>query len=77
VCLAIPAKVVTIDDFMATVDMMGNLRTVGIHLVPDVRVGDYVLIHAGFAIEVIDEQIAKETEKILMEEANAKEQRGD
>jgi len=73
-CLAIPAKVVSKDEFMATVDMMGNERVVGISLVPEVQIGDYVLIHAGFAIEIIDEVTAKETEEILLEEADAREE---
>lgn len=71
-CLAIPARVVSIDEMMAKVDMMGNERTVGTHLVPEVIVGDYVLVHAGFAIEIIDEQIAKETKDLLLEEADAR-----
>lgn len=73
-CLAIPAKVVSIDGMIAKVDMMGNERIVGTHLVPEVVVGEYVLVHAGFAIEIIEEQIAKETEEILLEEANAREE---
>jgi len=73
-CLAIPARVVSIDEMMAKVDMMGNERTVGTHLVPEVKVGEYVLVHAGFAIEIIDEQIAKETEELLLEEADAREE---
>ncbi|TWH60567.1 hydrogenase maturation protein HypC [Desulfitobacterium sp. LBE] len=72
-CIAIPALVVSVDEMMAKVDMMGNERIVGIHLVPDVQVGDYVLVHAGFAIEIVDPQYAKETEELLIEEANARE----
>ncbi len=74
-CLAIPARVVFIDEMMAKVDMMGNERSVGTHLVPEVKVGDYVLVHAGFAIEIIDEEIAKETEELLLEEADAREEK--
>lgn len=73
-CLAIPSRVVSIDDMLAKVDMMGNERSVGTHLVPEVKVGDYVLVHAGFAIEIIDEQIAKETEELLLEVADAHEE---
>jgi len=72
-CLGIPAKVISIDGAVAKVDMMGNERVVGMHLVPEVEVGQYVLVHAGFAIEIIDEQVAKETEEILLEEAKARE----
>ncbi|MDA8226210.1 MAG: HypC/HybG/HupF family hydrogenase formation chaperone [Desulfitobacterium hafniense] len=71
-CLAIPAKVVSLDEMIATVDMMGNERKVGTHLVPELAVGQYVLVHAGFAIEIIDEQIAKETEELLLQEAQAR-----
>jgi len=70
-CLAIPAKVTAIDGMLATVDMMGNEKVVGIDLVPEVRIGDYVLVHAGFAIEVLDEEVAKETEELFWEGANA------
>ncbi|MDR3287810.1 MAG: HypC/HybG/HupF family hydrogenase formation chaperone [Peptococcaceae bacterium] len=72
-CLAIPAKVVAVNGWLAKVDMMGNQREVGIQLNPEVQIGDYVLVHAGFAIEVIDEAIALETEELLLEEANARE----
>lgn len=70
-CLAIPAKVVTIKGSMATVDMMGNERVVSIDLVPEVVIGEYVLVHAGFAIGIIDDELAKETEELLLEVANA------
>lgn len=69
-CLAIPAKVKAIEGNLAIVDMMGNERKVGIALIPDLQIGQYVLVHAGFAIEVIDEQVAKETEELLLEEAS-------
>lgn len=70
-CLAIPAKVVTMDGLIAKVDMMGNERVVGIDLVPEVKIGEYVLVHAGFAIEVIDDETAHETEEIWGEIADA------
>ncbi|MEL1135076.1 HypC/HybG/HupF family hydrogenase formation chaperone [Desulfitobacterium sp. THU1] len=73
-CLAIPARIVSIEDFLAKVDMMGNERVVGTHLVPDAQVGDYVLVHAGFAIEVVDQRYAEETVELLIEEANAREE---
>ena len=66
-CLAIPAKIVTKDDMRAKVDMMGNERVVGVELVPEAQVGDYVLVHAGYAISVIDSETAKETEELLEE----------
>jgi len=60
-CLAIPAKVVTIKEDKARVDFgEGVLREVDVALV-SVRVGDYVLVHAGYAIQVLDEKEALET----------------
>lgn len=57
-CLAIPGKVVKINQNLAKVDFGGVMREVDISLV-DVNIGDYVLVHAGFAIETIDEEEAK------------------
>lgn len=60
-CLAIPAKVVSIKENSACVDFgEGVLREVNVTLV-DVKVGDYVLVHAGYAIQVLDETEAQET----------------
>ena len=73
-CLAIPAKIVTIDGSMAKVDMMGNERVVSIDLVPEAKIGEYVLVHAGFASGIIDDESAKETEELLLEVANAYEE---
>jgi hydrogenase expression/formation protein HypC len=69
-CLAIPAQVVEIDKSKggrkATADFGGVSREIDISLV-DVNVGEYVIVHAGFAIEIIDEHEAKETLKIWQE----------
>ncbi|HVJ47809.1 HypC/HybG/HupF family hydrogenase formation chaperone [Desulfitobacterium sp.] len=70
-CLAIPAKVVTLDGSIAKVDMMGNERVISIDLVPEVKIGEFVLVHAGFAIEIIDDESAHETEELLLEVADA------
>ncbi len=64
-CLAIPVKIVKINGTLAEVEMEGVGRQADIRLVDNVAVGDYVLIHAGFAIEKIDEKEAKETLKLL------------
>ncbi|KPA18309.1 protein belonging to Hydrogenase expression/formation protein, HupF/HypC [Candidatus Magnetomorum sp. HK-1] len=53
-CLAIPSKVVEINDQMGTVDIEGVRRSVSFMLLEDVNVGDYVIVHAGFAIHTID-----------------------
>lgn len=74
-CLAIPAIIVTINDSIAKVDMMGNERIVSIDLVPEVGIGEYVLVHAGFAISIIDDESARETEELLLEVAEAYEER--
>lgn len=60
-CLAVPAKVLKIKGDKATVDFGGGVsREVNVALV-EPKVGDYVIVHAGFAIEVLDEDDAKET----------------
>jgi len=60
-CLAIPAKVLSIKDETAQVDFgNGVLREVSVMLV-EARTGDYVLVHAGYAIQVLDEKEAEET----------------
>ncbi len=50
---------------MATVDILGVTREISVDLTPQVQVGDYVLVHAGFAIEVVDEQFALETIELV------------
>lgn len=61
-CLAIPMKISQMEDNnLATVDVMGVTRQISLDLTPQAQVGDYVLVHAGFAIEVVDEQYAQET----------------
>ena len=66
-CLAIPALVKSIDGYMAEVDIDGVTRQASIQLTPEVRVGDYVLLHTGYAINVIDPAEAEETLKLLRE----------
>jgi hydrogenase expression/formation protein HypC len=66
-CLAIPAKIVNIEDQMGTVDMAGIQRKVSLILLEDAQVGDYVIVHAGFGIHKIDEQAAMESLRILRE----------
>ena len=61
-CLAIPAKVAALEEGnLATVDILGVTREISVDLTPQVQVGDYVLVHAGFAIEVVDADYAQET----------------
>lgn len=66
-CLAIPGQVVDVRDGAATIDMMGVRRDISLSLTPSARIGDWVLVHAGFAIEVIDAEQAEETIQIVRE----------
>jgi hydrogenase expression/formation protein HypC len=66
-CLAIPALVKSIKGHQAEVDIDGVTREVSIQLTPEVKVGDYVLLHTGYAINVIDAAEAEETLKLLKE----------
>jgi hydrogenase expression/formation protein HypC len=69
-CLAVPVKVVSIEGNEAEVEIGGVRRQVSIVLTPEANVGDYVLLHTGYAINVINEAEAQETLKILEEMAN-------
>ena len=67
-CLAIPALIKTIDGQQAVVDIEGVTREVSLQLTPEARVGDYVLLHTGYAISIIDPAEAEETLRILREQ---------
>jgi hydrogenase expression/formation protein HypC len=69
-CLAIPAKIIAIDDTVATIDVDGTERQVSLLLLEDAAVGEYVVVHAGFAIQKIDEEAAMESLKVLREMAS-------
>jgi hydrogenase expression/formation protein HypC len=69
VCLGIPGRVVEIEKNVAKVDVGGLLRDISLDLCPDVSIGEYVLIHTGFAIQKIDEKEAKETLDLLIKMA--------
>lgn len=60
-CLGVPAKVMKIEEQSALVDVMGSRMQVGILFVPEVKEGDYVLLHAGQAMTVVDENYARES----------------
>lgn len=67
-CLAVPARVVKIlDGYQAEVEIYGNTLTVNVMFIPDVKVGDYLLIHAGCALSRLDEEEARETLRLLEE----------
>jgi hydrogenase expression/formation protein HypC len=64
-CLAVPAKIVELEGTAATVDLHGNRVEISTVLTPEVRLGDWVLVHAGFSIQHLDEAAAAETFAIL------------
>ena len=64
-CLAIPARIVELEGDKAVVDAMGNRWRARTTLLPQAKMGDLVLIHAGFAISLVDEEEAKETWELL------------
>jgi hydrogenase expression/formation protein HypC len=66
-CLAVPSKIIAINDEMGIVDVDGVKREVGLHLIENPMIGDYVIVHAGFAINKIDESEALETLKLFRE----------
>ena len=66
-CLAIPALIMSITDKEAEVEIGGITRKASLWLTPEAKVGDYVLLHTGYAINIINEEEAKETLKLLEE----------
>lgn len=67
-CLAVPSKIIQIDNLLATVDVMGVQREVSLMLLPEeVKVGDFVLVHAGYAIQKVQEDAAKDSLNLLNE----------
>ena len=60
-CLAIPALVKSIDGLEAEVEIGGISRRASIMLTPEARVGDYVLLHTGYAINIVDDDEARST----------------
>ncbi|OGO06332.1 MAG: hydrogenase assembly protein HypC [Chloroflexi bacterium RBG_13_57_8] len=70
-CLAIPALIKSIDGQQAVADIEGVTRDISLQLTPEAKVGDYVLLHTGYAISIIDAEEAEETLKILREMTEA------
>ena len=66
-CLAVPARVKSIHDHEAEVEIGGTSYRASVVLTPEVKVGDYVLLHTGYAISVVDEEEAQETLRLLRE----------
>jgi len=70
-CLAIPAQIKKIEGAQAVADIEGVTRDISLELTPEAKVGDYVLLHTGYAISIIDAAEAEETLKLLREMAEA------
>lgn len=66
-CLAIPALVKSVEGTNAVVEIGGISRKISLWLTPEARVGDYVLLHTGYAIAVVDEEEAEETLRLIEE----------
>ena len=67
-CLAVPAKVLKIEEGnLATVELRGVERQASLMLLPEARVGDFVLVHAGFAMQLVSEAEVRETEALWAE----------
>jgi len=66
-CLSIPARIVSIEGSMADVSAGGAIFKAGMQMIENPEVGDYILLHAGFAIQKISEEDAVETLKVLRE----------
>lgn len=60
-CLAVPSKVIEINNGVAKVDVDGVIRETSVMLLDDCKIGDYVIVHAGFAISKVDEEAALQT----------------
>ncbi len=66
-CLGLPAKVINIEGNNAEVEMMGVVNKISIELLENVKLGDYVLVHAGCAIQIVDQEEASKTIDIFHE----------
>ncbi|HBG46451.1 MAG TPA: HypC/HybG/HupF family hydrogenase formation chaperone [Deltaproteobacteria bacterium] len=64
-CLGIPGKIIEVKGDVAMVDVAGTRKEANVRLMKDVRAGEYVIIHAGFAIEKVDEEKAEETLRLI------------
>jgi hydrogenase expression/formation protein HypC len=73
-CLAVPVQIQNIEGVNAVVELGGLRRTISLMLTPEAEVGDYVLVHAGYAIGIVDEEAAKETLLLLEEMATFSDQ---
>jgi hydrogenase expression/formation protein HypC len=69
-CLSVPAKVVSVEGVSAKVSVGGTLVDIALHLVDDIKPGDYVLVHTGFALQKVSEEEALETIELIRQMDN-------
>jgi hydrogenase expression/formation protein HypC len=74
-CLAIPVLIKSIEDKEAEIEIGGISRRISLELTPEARVGDYAIVHTGYAINILDQKEAAETLKLLEEIATAGEEK--
>jgi len=73
-CLAIPARIIRIEDKEAEVEIGGITRRISLWLTPEAKMGDYALVHTGYAINILDEKEAEETLKLFQEIAEVEDE---
>lgn len=73
-CLAIPALIKSIDGKDAEIEIGGVTRRISLWLTPEAKVGDYALVHTGYAINILDQEEAEETLKLFADIAKAAEE---
>jgi hydrogenase expression/formation protein HypC len=73
-CLAIPALIKSIADKEAEAEIGGITRRISLELTPEAKVGDYAIVHTGYAIDILDQEEARETLRLLEEIAAAGEE---
>lgn len=66
-CLAIPGRIVSIEDGYAAIDYGGVSKRASLRLMKTAKVGDYALVHAGFVIQILDQDSGEELEKLIGE----------
>lgn len=64
-CLAVPAKIIDLDNYTAIIDIMGIESKINVQLIENLKIGDYVLVHAGCAIQKLDEDYFEELQGIF------------
>lgn len=69
-CLAVPARILSIDGFQAEVEFGGLHRVISVQLLPQAQIGDYVLVHTGFAISIVDPEEARITLELFEQISN-------